>query len=60
MTYLLYDLEHPKEIIFDCGKTLPKIEVAYHTYGKPNHDMDNVIVICHPLTGDSDAKWCRK
>ncbi len=61
MTYSIYNIKNPEKIIFDCGKTLSKIEVAYHAYGQLNKEKNNVILICHPLTGDSEAmKWWPK
>lgn len=37
------------------GAILPRIEVAYHTFGTLNADHSNVIWICHPMTSDSDV-----
>ena len=34
---------------------LPGIEVAYRTYGAPNADRSNAVLICHALTGDQYA-----
>lgn len=39
----------------ESGKTLPGLEVAYHTHGSLNEKKDNVIWICHALTASSDA-----
>lgn len=40
------------------GITLPKIKIAYQTYGKLNSDKSNVIWICHALTADTNVdKW---
>jgi homoserine O-acetyltransferase/O-succinyltransferase len=35
------------------GRTFGPIEVAYQTYGELNAARDNVILICHALSGDS-------
>jgi len=38
-----------------CGKTLAPIDVAYETYGQMNAAGDNVVYICHALSGDAHA-----
>ncbi|KAK6202496.1 homoserine O acetyltransferase [Scheffersomyces amazonensis] len=43
-----YDLE--------CGETLKNFPVAYKTWGRLNEDRDNVLLICHALTGSSDVQ----
>lgn len=35
------------------GKTLGPIDVAYETYGQINDAGDNVVLICHALTGNA-------
>ena len=40
------------------GGFLPKLRIAYHTYGKLNPEGDNCIWVCHALTANSDvADW---
>lgn len=34
---------------------LPELHIAYHTWGKPNAEQDNIVWIAHALTGNSDA-----
>jgi homoserine O-acetyltransferase len=34
------------------GQKINKIPIAFQTYGKPNEDFSNAILICHALTGD--------
>lgn len=43
-----YDLE--------CGELLVDFPVAYKTWGRLNPDCDNVLLICHALTGSSDVQ----
>jgi len=44
-----------KPFELECGQTLPYLNIAYHTYGKLNSAKNNVIWVCHALTGNSDA-----
>ncbi|MBW8000520.1 MAG: homoserine O-acetyltransferase [Planctomycetes bacterium] len=37
----------------ESGKTLGPIDVAYETYGLINEKKDNVILICHALSGNA-------
>ncbi|MEI6692323.1 MAG: homoserine O-acetyltransferase [Chlorobium sp.] len=43
----------------ELGGLLPSVRVAYRTWGKLNSRKDNVVLICHALTGsaDADAWW---
>ena len=36
-----------------CGKSLGPIDVAYETYGRPDATGDNVVLICHALSGNA-------
>ena len=41
---------------FESGVTLPSVPVAYKTWGRLNANKDNVLVICHALTGSADVE----
>jgi homoserine O-acetyltransferase len=61
MSYQVFTLSNAADIPLECGQTLPHIELAYHTYGALNAEKNNVILICHPLTGSSNAmEWWPK
>ncbi|WP_242920329.1 homoserine O-acetyltransferase MetX [Pontibacter liquoris] len=38
----------------ESGATLPGLQLAYTTYGQLNARRDNVVWVCHALTGSSD------
>ena len=40
----------------ESGATLKNVPVAYKTWGKLNARADNVLVICHALTGSADVE----
>lgn len=51
-------LYSPQPFILESGESLPHLDIAYHTYGRPNEDNSNVVWICHALTGNSDpTSW---
>lgn len=53
---LIYNDLEP--LVLECGDVLPRIDIAYHTYGTLNANRDNVVWICHALTANSDvAAW---
>ena len=39
-------------LVLDCGASLPRLTVAYRTYGTLNAARSNAVLICHALTGD--------
>jgi len=39
----------------DCGRELHPIQIAYETYGTLSPARDNVILVCHALSGDAHA-----
>lgn len=39
----------------DCGRELAPVRVAYETYGTLSPARDNVILVCHALSGDAHA-----
>ena len=40
----------------ESGARLTNIPVAYKTWGKLNERGDNVLIICHALTGSADVE----
>ena len=47
------DLPHP--VPLDCGEELHPVRVAYESYGTLSPTRDNVILVCHALSGDAHA-----
>jgi homoserine O-acetyltransferase len=48
-------LELPEPVRLDCGRKLHPVRVAYETYGTLSPRRDNVILVCHALSGDAHA-----
>lgn len=44
------------DFITEKGAVLVKPVVAYQTWGKLNDEGDNAVLVCHALTGDSNAE----
>ncbi|MCQ2397172.1 MAG: homoserine O-acetyltransferase [Lentisphaeria bacterium] len=50
------DAAHPFKL--ECGAKLTEVDVEYETYGELSEGKDNVILICHALSGDAHvAGW---
>lgn len=50
-TVRVIEADNPLEL--ECGKTLGPIDIAYETYGQLNEAADNVVLICHALSGNA-------
>jgi homoserine O-acetyltransferase/O-succinyltransferase len=48
-------LDLPAAVRLDCGRELHPVRVAYETYGSLAPQRDNVILVCHALSGDAHA-----
>ena len=48
-------LDLPQPLELDCGRSLHPIRIAYETYGTLSPAGDNVILVCHALSGDAHA-----
>ena len=48
-------LDLPEPVRLDCGRKLNPVRVAYETYGTLSPRRDNVILVCHALSGDAHA-----
>ncbi|CAG8498691.1 10832_t:CDS:2 [Funneliformis mosseae] len=44
------------EFTLQSGHTLHKVPVAYKTWGTVNENKDNVMIICHALSGSADVQ----
>jgi homoserine O-acetyltransferase/O-succinyltransferase len=45
----------PDPLPLDNGRTLEHVRIAYETYGRLTPTRDNVILVCHALSGDAHA-----
>ena len=48
-------LDLPQPLALDCGRELHPVRIAYETYGSLAPARDNVILVCHALSGDAHA-----
>jgi homoserine O-acetyltransferase len=53
-------LDLPEPVQLDCGRQLHPVRVAYETYGALSPTRDNVILVCHALSGDAHAAGIAK
>ena len=49
-----HTFHYPSDFTLETGGSLPGFQLKYTTLGKLNEDRDNVVWICHALTGNSD------
>lgn len=48
----------PNPLPLECGRSLFPVRIAYETYGQLSPTRDNVIMVCHALSGDAHvAGW---
>jgi homoserine O-acetyltransferase len=45
----------PRPLPLDSGRVLHPVRIAYETYGELSPARDNVILVCHALSGDAHA-----
>ena len=50
-TKILRVIDADAPLKLSSGKTLGPIDVAYETYGQLSDKADNVVLICHALSG---------
>jgi homoserine O-acetyltransferase/O-succinyltransferase len=53
-------LDLPRPLKLDCGRTIAGVRVAYETYGRLSPNRDNVLLVCHALSGDAHAAGVSK
>jgi homoserine O-acetyltransferase len=53
-------LDLPSPLRLDCGRELAPVRIAYETYGTLSPARDNVILVCHALSGDAHAAGVAK
>jgi homoserine O-acetyltransferase/O-succinyltransferase len=45
----------PDPLPLESGRELRDVRIAYETYGELSPDRDNVVLVCHALSGDAHA-----
>ncbi len=46
------DYHHAQPFSFENGQSIQELTLRYETYGNPNKERSNAILICHALSGD--------
>ena len=55
---MIQTYSHDRPFRLESGVELPRLEIAYNTYGTMNPARSNVVWVCHALTANSDvADW---
>jgi homoserine O-acetyltransferase/O-succinyltransferase len=54
VAHTLY-VDLPEPLPLDSGASLSNVRIAYETYGRLSPARDNVILVCHALSGDAHA-----
>ncbi|MEM6764962.1 MAG: homoserine O-acetyltransferase [Bacteroidota bacterium] len=54
MSSAIQYFDSPQPFSLESGDTLPTLRIAYQTFGKLNAQQDNVIWVCHALTGNTE------
>lgn len=55
---MIQTYSHDRPFRLESGVELPRLEIAYNTYGTMSPDRSNVVWVCHALTANSDvADW---
>lgn len=55
---MIQTYSHDRPFRLESGVELPRLEIAYNTYGTMNPNRSNVVWVCHALTANSDvADW---
>ncbi|MDG7006093.1 MAG: homoserine O-acetyltransferase [Nitrososphaerota archaeon] len=50
----------PDEARLESGERLGPVTLAYETYGRPNDDLSNAVLVLHALSGDAHAAGIRQ